>query len=538
MGVIRTLSVSITARTTKFNKGMKKAQRRLKKFGRSLRGVARKLLGFKAALLGVVGIGALGFMVKRSLSAIDAQAKLSDRLGISIAKLQAYARTASLAGTEQASLNKGLELLARRVGEARDGVGEGTEVLKKFGLAGADFLDLSLDNQFEIIADKIGGMNTQQEKAAASADLFGRAGVGLVNIFDGGSKAFEDSTRFLKEFGLEMTRLDARKVEVANDAIDDLRRVASLTFDRLTVELAPFITATSKMLLDMARDGETTLGVKIVSSIQKAALWFAELADAGERMALRLNIAWTSLAASMNELSRAVSKFRELMEPNSGNLNRARMAGIEEISREYAATLTSLRAELAKFEAGQSVTWSASVKKKIAEINAEAKKHAKILLDLAAKQKKNLKDTTGAGISGPLAKVGGGDDLGATAARRAEKAFTRAGEAGVSAFESIATSTAKATDAVKILISQMARIAINEFASKPLIGVIQSAAAGLFGGAAQDSIDAENFVNDLTPNFSTQSQLVLPQSTINQGITSSSDTQRLIGSIDNRSLFE
>ena len=57
MGTIANLSVSITARTSRFVKGITRARRSLNRFGKNITGMTARVAGFGAALAGTGGAG-------------------------------------------------------------------------------------------------------------------------------------------------------------------------------------------------------------------------------------------------------------------------------------------------------------------------------------------------------------------------------------------------------------------------------------------------------------------------------------------------
>ena len=56
--------------------------------GRGLKGVTKAVFSFKTALTGVIGAGALGLLIKQSLTATDRLGKMSNVLGIAVKDLQ------------------------------------------------------------------------------------------------------------------------------------------------------------------------------------------------------------------------------------------------------------------------------------------------------------------------------------------------------------------------------------------------------------------------------------------------------------------
>ncbi len=92
-----------------------------------------------------------------------------------------------------------------------------------------------------IAADRINRLETQAEKAAAAYFLFGRAGAQLVTMFAVGSEGLREFQKEAERLNLTFTRLDAAKIEAANDAMTRARAAVTGLVRELTIKLAPRI---------------------------------------------------------------------------------------------------------------------------------------------------------------------------------------------------------------------------------------------------------------------------------------------------------
>jgi len=160
-------------------------------FTRDMDSVGRTMRRMAAGALAVAGVGGLGYMLKRQMEVIDSTAKLSDRLNVNTKDLIAMQHGAKIAGVENETFNKSLEIFVRRLGEVSMGVGQATYALDKLGLNYEELVGLSADEAFGIVADQIKNLSTQSEKAAAANYLFGRSGQSLLNFFEKGRCRFK-----------------------------------------------------------------------------------------------------------------------------------------------------------------------------------------------------------------------------------------------------------------------------------------------------------------------------------------------------------
>ncbi len=321
---IGSLAVDLRSNAAKFTRGFKRARKAVTDLKNRIPGLNAALTKF-SAIAGLVGVGALTLYTKRSLATIDTLGKLSDRLGIQVGELQAWRRAAELGGVGIQQTDKALLDFSKRMGEAKQGLGEGLVVLESLGLRTEEFLNLPLAEQTKRAADAIRDLSSQQEKANAAARLFGESGVVLLNTFEGGSKAIDDSRKQIQDWGAELSRIDVFKVEAANDAVTNLGVAAEAAFSRLTVELAPFIEAAAKELTNFATEGDG-FGQKLVDGFEFVVVAVAKLQGALTALRGGWMVASATILEGVNQL---VKGFRLLAK---GVQNVTRALGVHVIS--------------------------------------------------------------------------------------------------------------------------------------------------------------------------------------------------------------
>jgi hypothetical protein len=208
----------------------------------------------KALAIGLV-VRKLSSMVKESLAAIDANAKLARQLGGTINGLQGLKLAASEAGVSSGALRTAAEMLNRRLGEvARRGAGEAANALKRLGLDARELSQMDLDERMATIADAMrdAGLSSQ-----GMADILGQLGIRqaeLVRLMLDGGDAIRAGKVAIDEMGLSLTELDAAKVEAANDAMDRVRMASKAISQQLAVALSPILTVISKKFLSLTGD--------------------------------------------------------------------------------------------------------------------------------------------------------------------------------------------------------------------------------------------------------------------------------------------
>lgn len=256
MAVVSTIALNMVARTSAFDRNVKKSRKNVRNFRSTTAGGIKTIGKFATGLIAAAGIGGMGLWVKNSMAAIDVTAKLSDRLKIATEDIIGMRHAAEIMGASAEGMDKSLEMFVRRLGEVRQGTGEAKRALEELGLDVNKLITLSPAEAFRQIADEIKGMEFQADKAAAAYQLFGRQGVKLLNTLELGSVGLDKMQKDAERLGLTFSRFDAAKVEEANDSILRLRRVMTGIGQTLAIELAPVLAVVAEDITNMATRGE------------------------------------------------------------------------------------------------------------------------------------------------------------------------------------------------------------------------------------------------------------------------------------------
>lgn len=260
------LNVKLTADTSGFSKGLKRGQREIQSFASSVTGSIGSLKTAFAGLAAAVGVGlsanAFKNFVQGSLDAIDANAKMADRLGTSTENLVGLQHAAGLAGADVETLGKSLDLLNRTLGDANSGSKSAADAFKNIGLDPAKLKGQDLVTTFGQIADQINQYPDQARKAAAAQNLFGRSSADLLATLALGSKGLAENKAEAENLGLAYSRIDASKVEEANDAVTKMEAAFRGLGNAIAIAVSPFLTMASNAITDFVKGG---LGINTVT---------------------------------------------------------------------------------------------------------------------------------------------------------------------------------------------------------------------------------------------------------------------------------
>lgn len=230
------------------------------------------------AAFATAGVAAGIALTKMSMQNIDALAKVSDRLGIATQSLAGLQHAASLAGVENKTLEKSLQNLAVGVSDAADGTGIAKDALIELGLSAGVLEKMPVDQQMLKVADAMQGVELQADKVRIATELFGSRGVAVLNMLGGGASELAAVAKEAEHLGISVNRVDAAKIELANDAVERAKGVFTGLGNQLATSFSPLIMAVADNFRQAALDNEDfgSIGERVVGALLSA---FGTLAD-------------------------------------------------------------------------------------------------------------------------------------------------------------------------------------------------------------------------------------------------------------------
>lgn len=343
MPIISTLGVSIRAKADQFLAAMKKVRGAAKAvigaFGRMVKSVGKIALAF-AGLQGL----SLAVIIQQTRKLGDQVGKLADEIGIGVDELLGLRKAAELTGTTTDVLTKGLQRMSRRIGEANAGYGEGVKGLEDMGLAVDDLVGLSAFEQFKAIADSVGQMSSQADKAAAVYTTFGRQGSNLLNMFNLLGAGIDKVTARNMELQGSFERSDLTPIEAMNDRVVDLKSALQGLSLKALIALSPQIAG----LVDAFTEGIITLRKKhlptllrwqkkiwnfTITAIQKAVVPVAAFGIALREIGRKFVVIGQTMVTGFKEIARWIQLGLNKLNDFSGGSNKLlRELNIQDVS--------------------------------------------------------------------------------------------------------------------------------------------------------------------------------------------------------------
>lgn len=349
MSSIATLTIDLIGKSGKLSAELKKATKNTQSWAdktRKLVGTSTKaMVGFGAA-----GVAAYASIYAKNAEFIDLQAKTADRLGITTQALGGLQHAANLYGASNEELTKSLQRMQQGLGQvAQTGTGEAKYALEGLGLAIEDLQGLAPEEQFKVIADKLKDVEDQSQKVYIAQSLMGKSGVKMINLMDAGADGISAMMQEAEDLGMTFDRIDAAKVEMANDAFDKAQKTTHSFGQTLAIETAPIIGAISDMWTESAKEagGFGSIAQQVVT---KVASGIGFLADMGRGLQvifllLRQGVAELANVAVQRfaDVARAINPVLEALDMESSGLKQ-----LEEFGDSFSATTANLAKELSE----------------------------------------------------------------------------------------------------------------------------------------------------------------------------------------------
>jgi hypothetical protein len=192
----------------KTGKGLSSAEARLQRFG-----VQIGLAGAAMASFAAAGLGTLGALATKFATFGDEIGDAMAKTGVSPEWLQVFDVAADKADV---SFNQ----IVASIGKMQRSISDG-KIQKGLDLIGMSVTELQgkkPEEQFLIIGDAIGKIKDPALRSAAAVAIFGKAGMGLLPLFEGGAQDLIDMFNTLSEGGM----LDEKDIAMASKLDDSL----------------------------------------------------------------------------------------------------------------------------------------------------------------------------------------------------------------------------------------------------------------------------------------------------------------------------
>lgn len=197
-----------------------------------------------------LSLAGLGALVKNAADSADAAAKMSDRFGIATDTLIGMQHAADLAGVSNEGLTNALRGIAKSSVEAAQGNEQARAAFQRLGLQASEFIKLPMNEQLSLVIDRLGKMENAAVRNATAQTVMGRNAGDVMGLVAEGSAAFQKASDDTEAWGLALSRVDAAKIEMANDAMKRAEAATKGVFTQISVALSPAVIALANHFAD------------------------------------------------------------------------------------------------------------------------------------------------------------------------------------------------------------------------------------------------------------------------------------------------
>lgn len=200
--------------------------------------------GFIAVSTATVATGtALFGVATNAAETADRIDKLSHKIGISKQGFQEWDYIMGQNGMEVEKLQVGLKTLVMQMDAAQDGSEKAQDAFKKLGLSWTDG-NGKLKEQETIMNEAImalAKMENGTEKARLATELFGKAGMEMMPMLNGGAEGIEELRERAHELGLVISDEAVDAGVVLGDTLDDVKDSFGAIMTKIGVEVMPIV---------------------------------------------------------------------------------------------------------------------------------------------------------------------------------------------------------------------------------------------------------------------------------------------------------
>lgn len=194
--------------------------------------------------------GGLDLVYNSGAGVVDRQAKVAAAIQTTTEYLEAATYSAGLNGISAGEVEKGYRKMTDAIGGAADGTSTYVRALAKLDLDGEVLKLKSTEEQYALISGAMEGVGNQAERVQISRTIFGREGSFFIRNT---AVQIEAARKEMDSFGISTSRIDASKVEAANDALFKIETIAGGAKKELAAGLAPAIQTVAQSILGAAK---------------------------------------------------------------------------------------------------------------------------------------------------------------------------------------------------------------------------------------------------------------------------------------------
>jgi hypothetical protein len=216
---------------------------------------AKATAAFAATVTGLAT--GLAAAVKSVVNTADEMTKAAQKTGIAMDELQKLSHVAKLSGVSSEQLQGSIGRLTKGMADfAKGGASESAKAIKAVGVEvkNSDGTMRSSSDVLGDIAEKFSRYRDGAEKSALALAIFGRAGLQMIPMLNGGKDAVEDARKELQDFGAVASDQLGKDSERLNDNLSRIGTFFTGIATQVAEKVVPAIANLSDGLVRFLRE--------------------------------------------------------------------------------------------------------------------------------------------------------------------------------------------------------------------------------------------------------------------------------------------
>lgn len=235
---------SIFVDNEKANESISKTNNKAEELSKKLSEGIKTVAKWGTAIVGgatVVG-GAMVGVANKSAQAMDEIDKMSAKIGISKKGYQEWSYVLGQNGMDVNKLQVGVKTLVGQMDKVTEGNKNSIATFEKLGLSVYDSTGKMKDQETMMneVMYALADMENGTEKSRLATELFGKAGLEMMPMLNGGSEGMKELTARAHELGLVVSDEAVTNGVVFGDTMDDLKQALSMVGTEIGNGLIPY----------------------------------------------------------------------------------------------------------------------------------------------------------------------------------------------------------------------------------------------------------------------------------------------------------
>lgn len=279
-----TLTIDLAANVAGLESDLGKAQRVWDKNARDFQRTAASIAKMSAGIAAAVSVG-FAAMVKSSIDTSDSLMDVSESSGIAVEKLSSLKLATDIEGIALEQVSASLNKFSKTVNDAADGAGAGADSFKALGVSvrGSDGALKDNYTLIEEVAEALSLMENGAQKTALAQELFGKSGVKLLPILNGGRQGLKEFSKEAERMGLIISTGTAKSAGEFNDNLTRLRLSLTGLSTVVAGEVADDLANFTSVLTDpKTQQGITNIAKGLIEIAKFAAKAATAIGDFGQ----------------------------------------------------------------------------------------------------------------------------------------------------------------------------------------------------------------------------------------------------------------